>query len=74
MKGCWGEELLKNANAEKLKNVSVDDICGGLASEKLKDGSITASFEWLGKGKPTYSAHPTGDYALPLAPRGLNKG
>ena len=48
--------LIDNANAAKSKNVSVDDIREGLASAKLKDGSITASFERMGKGKPTYSA------------------
>ena len=53
---CWGDALVDKANAAKSKDVSVDDIRAGLASAKLKDGSIMALFEWIGKGKPTYSA------------------
>jgi hypothetical protein len=53
---CWGKALVDKANSAKSKNVSVDDIRAGLASAKLKDGSITASFEQIGKGRLTYSA------------------
>lgn len=49
---CWGEEILLGA-----------DSCGDIAStrealskaKKLKDGSITTSFERKGKGKVTFS-------------------
>lgn len=49
---CWGIEILQDA-----------DACGDLESarkgvlnaKKQKDGSITASFERMGKGKITYS-------------------
>ncbi|KAF8652291.1 hypothetical protein AX14_008424 [Amanita brunnescens Koide BX004] len=37
----------------------LEEIHGGLATAKTKeDGSITAAFERLGKGKHTYSAQP----------------
>ena len=55
-KRCWGEELVKKADAAKA-NVTVNDIRGGLATAKVQeDGSIMAAFERQGKGKWTYSA------------------
>ena len=57
---CWGEELVKKADAAKANNnVTVDEIRGGLTTAKVQeDGSITAAFERQGKGKRTYSARP----------------
>ena len=46
---CWGVETV--GEADETKNY-------GAASEIIKlhkDGSITDSFEWKGKGKVTYS-------------------
>ena len=50
-KNCWGEETVKAAlNTRDLK--AARKIIG---QDKLKDGSITAAFERIGKGKVTYS-------------------
>jgi hypothetical protein len=50
-KNCWGEETVKAAvNTKDLK--AARKILG---QDKLKDGSVTAAFERIGKGKVTYS-------------------
>ena len=50
-KNCWGEETVKAAiNTRDLK--AVRKIMG---QDKLKDGSVTAAFGRIGKGKVTYS-------------------
>jgi len=50
-KNCWGEETVKAAlNTRDLK--AVRKI---LTQYKLKDGSVMAAFEQIGKGKVTYS-------------------
>lgn len=48
---CWGAETVAAADATK-------DLIGArevLTRSKLKDGSITADFTRIGKGKVTYS-------------------
>lgn len=48
---CWGAETVAAADATR-------DLNGArhvLAQSKLKDGSITAEFERIGKEKITYS-------------------
>jgi len=48
---CWGAETVTAADATK-------DLFGArevLTKSKLKDGSITAEFARIGKGKVTYS-------------------
>jgi hypothetical protein len=50
-KSCWGDEAVEAAD-------STQDLQGArviLAKTKLRDGSITAEFERIGKGKITYS-------------------
>jgi len=50
-KVCWGAETVAAADATK-------DLVGAretLTQTKLKDGSITAEFAQIGKGKVTYS-------------------
>lgn len=50
-KNCWGEEAVQAAdNTEDLASARVI-----LTKTKLRDGSITAEFERIGKGKVTYS-------------------
>jgi hypothetical protein len=50
-KVCWGAETVTAADATKCL-ASVREV---LAKAKLKDGSITAEFVRIGKGKVTYS-------------------
>ena len=50
-KGCWGEEMVEAASSVK----DVHAACLVLAKPNLKDGSITAAFERVGKEKVTYS-------------------
>lgn len=50
-KGCWGEEAVAAADNTR----SIDAAREVLAKSKLRDGSITAEFERIGKGKVTYS-------------------
>jgi hypothetical protein len=50
-KNCWGEEAVEAAD-------NTQDLEGArevLGKTKLRDGSITAEFERIGKGKITYS-------------------
>jgi hypothetical protein len=50
-KNCWGDEAVAAAD-------STQDLEGArvvLARTKLRDGSITAAFEHIGKGKVSYS-------------------
>ena len=50
-KNCWGEEAVEAAdNTEDL-----DSARSVLSKTKLRDGSITAQFERIGKTKVTYS-------------------
>ena len=50
-KNCWDEEAVQAAdNTEDLASARVI-----LTKTKLRDGSITAKFERIGKGKVTYS-------------------
>ena len=50
-KGCWGEEAVAAADNTR----SIDAAREVLAKSKLQDGSITAEFERIRKGKVTYS-------------------
>jgi hypothetical protein len=50
-KRCWGAETI--AAADQTKNMS--DARASVTSLVLKDGSITAVFERLGKSRVTYS-------------------
>lgn len=50
-KVCWGDDAVAAADATK-------DLEGArevLAESKLRDGSITAAFARIGKGKVTFS-------------------
>ena len=48
---CWGNEAVEAAdNTQDLKGAHIV-----LAKMKLWDGTITAKFECIGKGKITYS-------------------
>jgi hypothetical protein len=50
-KNCWGDEAVEAADGTKdLESAHVV-----LTKTKLCDGSITAEFECIGKGKVTYS-------------------
>ena len=52
-KNCWGDEAVAAADStQDLESARVV-----LAKTKLCDGSITAEFECIGKGKVTYSHH-----------------
>ncbi|KIK76676.1 hypothetical protein PAXRUDRAFT_169129, partial [Paxillus rubicundulus Ve08.2h10] len=51
VKGCWGDEVLNAADDAKDADKVWSKIVGGI----LRNGSITAMFEWKGKGKVTYS-------------------
>jgi hypothetical protein len=48
---CWGEETV--TAADKTKDLEAARTV--LAKSKMKDGSITAAFERIGKGVLTYS-------------------
>jgi len=50
-KGCWGEEAVAAADATR----DINAARAVLASSKLRDGSITAEFARIGKGKVSYS-------------------
>jgi hypothetical protein len=50
-KQCWGDETV--AAADQMKNAT--EARTSVANLVLKDGSITAAFEQVGKGKVTYS-------------------
>lgn len=50
-KKCWGEEAVAAAVATK----DLDAARECMAKHKLRDGSITAEFERIGKEKVTYS-------------------
>jgi hypothetical protein len=50
-KHCWGDEAVTAAdNTQDLESAQVV-----LGKTKLRDGSITAEFQRVGKGKVTYS-------------------
>jgi hypothetical protein len=50
-KNCWGDEVVEAADGTKdLESARVV-----LTKTKLRDGSITAEFERIGKAKVTYS-------------------
>ena len=54
---CWGEVILWEADEARANNTDIDNIRASVAAaKKMKDGSITASFERTGKGKQTFSA------------------
>ena len=48
---CWGLKIVDNALEAKVNIKSACQMLGNM----LKDRSITASFEWKGKGKVSYS-------------------
>jgi hypothetical protein len=50
-KVCWGEENV--ARADEVKNI--DDARQALKGAKLINGTITAVFERIGKGKISYA-------------------
>ncbi len=50
-RNCWGDEIVKNADACGSVNLARD----ALKNVTLKDGSLTAVFERTGKGKISYS-------------------
>ena len=47
---CWGDETVKSVETK-----DIDSARKKLGAIKLRDGSITASFDRVGKGKITYS-------------------
>ena len=47
---CWGLEIVNDTLEAK-----VDIMSAHQTLSKMRDGSITASFEWKGKGKVSYS-------------------
>ena len=50
-KNCWGNEAVEAADGTQ----DLDSARIVLAKTKLRDGSITAEFERIGKGKVTFS-------------------
>lgn len=50
-KGCWGVEVVNTMDKAK----KAMKVCKKIAGKNLHDGSITAAFEWNGKGKINYS-------------------
>jgi len=50
---CWGAETVKSADGTK----DLEMACTILLKSKLRDGTIMAEFERIGKGKVTYSHH-----------------
>lgn len=50
-KNCWGDEAVEAADSTR----DLDGARVVLAKTKLHDGTITAEFERIGKGKVTYS-------------------
>jgi hypothetical protein len=53
-KNCWGEEIVSKA-LEAKGELSINEVHKSLAEGKVRDGSITASFERQGKGSVTFS-------------------
>ncbi|KAH6910522.1 hypothetical protein BKA70DRAFT_1031199, partial [Coprinopsis sp. MPI-PUGE-AT-0042] len=53
-KGCWGEHILKEAEAAATLEVARE----GLAKAEMRDGRITTVFERQGKGAVTFSTIP----------------
>ena len=51
MKSCWGAEAVEAADQTKDAMEARNSVVNSL----LKDGSITAIFKRVGKGKVTYS-------------------
>jgi hypothetical protein len=51
VKTCWGAEAVEAADQTK----DVTEAWNSVVNPLLKDGSITAIFERVGKGKVTYS-------------------
>lgn len=49
-KGCWGDDAV-----ESSKGVNVEAAREIIGRGKLRDGSLTAAFERIGKGKMTFS-------------------
>ena len=52
-KNCWGDEAVEAADSTQ----DLDSAHVVLAKTKLRDGSITAEFKHIGKGKVSYSHH-----------------
>ena len=52
-KNCWGIEAVEAVDATK----DLESVRLVLTKMKLRDGSITAQFEHIGKGKVTFSHH-----------------
>lgn len=50
VRNCWGTDVL--AAADKIKNL--DAIRAVVGKTDLKDGSLAAAFQGVGKGKLTY--------------------
>jgi len=50
---CWGAETVKSADGTK----DLEAARTILLKSKLRDGTIMAEFERIGKGKITYSHH-----------------
>jgi hypothetical protein len=50
-KGCWGDETVAAADATR----DLEGAKAIMTKSKFKDGSITAEFERIGRGKVTYS-------------------
>jgi hypothetical protein len=48
---CWGQETVEAAGSTN----NISEACAVLRNSILKDGSITAAFEGVGKGKVTFS-------------------
>ncbi|KIM50538.1 hypothetical protein SCLCIDRAFT_145217 [Scleroderma citrinum Foug A] len=48
---CWGEEILNTADTMR----DAGKVQGKIIPKFLRDGSITATFQWKAKGKITYS-------------------
>ena len=51
VRSCWGNEVLKAADQAK----DADEVRQRIIGNFLRNGSITTSFERIGKGKVTYS-------------------
>jgi len=49
-RSCWGSEAVEAATATK----DLDAACDVLAKTKLRDGSILAEFQRIGKSQVTY--------------------
>jgi len=51
---CWGRDLVDKAKTAG----GIDNVRKGLKGAELRDGTITAVFERVGKGMTTYSHTP----------------